>query len=249
MKKTILISPGDSTIGNLLTQFALGDDAHVISLVEEEGPRTGAASKTKKKGGGGKAKETTGDGPKEKNETGTSSDLLGFELKYNWRSPLSAPQVRTEAVNRYGGIDEAILLYEMRGENKPLQDLSSSSMEEEIDRGIKGTFFLLRELVNLFQRKRTGVLTFVLYQARETLHSPLGSTVMGGIRGLVNALFTIYQNESYVINGVDIHSVSAEEAADYVWKIHVDKARHSQGKWFKMSDRSSFLQSFIHRGR
>lgn len=247
MKKTILISPGDITLGNLLTQFALSEGFNVVSLVEEEGPRKGTSPKAKRRGNE-KEEDTKGKDDSEKTQSGASADILGFEVKYNWRSPLSAPQVRTEAVNRYGGIDEAILLYEMKGENKPLQDLSPSSMEEEIDRGIKGTYFLLRELVNLFQRKRKGVLTFVLYQARETLHSPLGSTVMGGIQGLVNALFTIYQNESFAMNGVDIHSVSTEEAADYVWKIQKEKAHHSQGKWFKMSDRSGFLQSFIQRG-
>lgn len=178
-------------------------------------------------------------------EGGSPASLPGEEVEENlilipWNrtSSLSVHNVIVESVNRMESIEELVFLFQPAIDNKPIHELGLSQIESYIDTYVKGSIYLLREVLGYFQKKQRGALYVVLHIAGLEVLPPIDAVGMGAIESFTNSLFTLYQNENVNINGFTSDSSDSREYAGFVFNTIQQKARTSHGKWYRFSDRS-----------
>ncbi|RKX78042.1 MAG: hypothetical protein DRP87_07390 [Spirochaetes bacterium] len=158
-------------------------------------------------------------------------------------SPFSVRNTILEGLKRFENIDEVLILYSPTGDNRPLHQLPASTVEEIVDTGIKGNFYILKQVLDIFLRNNRGILTFVLYLRGIDTLPPIDASICGCFRKLVDSIFTFYRNESIMINGIESKSADPVESAKYICKTVSEKAQNTFGKWYRHSGRQSFLQA------
>ena len=214
MKKTILVTGKNTTLGNKLIDNFLNNGYRILAAVEPDD-----AAPT----------------PDEK----IDKDII--TIPWNTRSPLSARNLVLSCLNTYGNIDEAVIIYSPGVENRPVHELPAALIEEAIDVKIKSLFFILKEILSHFQLEKKGSLSFLLNYEGNDILPPLEAAASGGIKALINSLFPVYQNEPVKINGFESSSPKSDEFADFVIKILREKGNSSHGKWYKYSEKGKFF--------
>ena len=85
------------------------------------------------------------------------SESDGFLLTdWNRRSPISARNVLLAVANRFGRIDEAVVVQWPFVEARLLPETSYESMERAVDAWLKGPLFLVKGLLEVFARNGGG---------------------------------------------------------------------------------------------
>ncbi len=161
-------------------------------------------------------------------------------VQWNARSPLSARSLVLETLNAFERIDEAAAVYAPEGEDGAFHELSSADIERAVDEKIKGYAFFLREILGLFQKQGSGVLTFVSYDGGLPVLSPLQAAAGGAFRALAAALFAQYRNEPVVIRGFYSAVPEAGEFRRYILGFS-DRPDKTAGKWLKYTGLTSLL--------
>jgi len=211
MAYNILLNGKHTALGIQLGRLFLDDGARIAGLVE---------------GGAGE------------NVPGEEADENLFPIQWNRTSPISVHNVVVEAVNRLDTIDEMIFLFQPAIENKPIHELSLARVESYIDTYVKGSIFLLREILNYFQKKQAGTLHVVFHTAGLEVLPPIDAAGSGALEHFTNSLFTLYQNEPVHMNGFTSNSPDSTDYAQFIHDTIVQKARSSHGRWYRFSDRS-----------
>jgi len=178
-------------------------------------------------------------------EGGPSTSLPGEEVEENlvlipWNrtSSLSVHNVIVESVNKMESIEEVVFLFQPAIDNKPIHELSLAQVESYIDSSVKGSIYLLREVLGYFQKRQRGSLYVILHIAGLEVLPPIDAVGMGAIEAFTNSLFTLYQNEDVNINGFTSDSSDSREYAEFIYNTIQQKARTTHGKWYRFSDRS-----------
>ncbi|TVQ26010.1 MAG: hypothetical protein EA382_06170 [Spirochaetaceae bacterium] len=129
----------------------------------------------------------------------TVDDETASTVVWNRRSALSARSVVLHARNAFRSLPEAVVVYSVTQESIPFHDSSIVSVEDRTDAEIKGYLFLLRELVALFQKQRSGRLILAVHDVERQIRSPLEAFSIGGFTSFAEALSRFYQNEPFEI--------------------------------------------------
>lgn len=211
MGRSILLNGKHTPLGSQLTRLFLEDGDRVTGLVES---------------------------PLSEPLPGEEAEENLTIIPWNRTSPISVHNVIVEAVNRTEDIDEAVFLFQPDIENKPIHELSLASIDSYIDTYIKGSLYLLKEILAYFQKKQKGALYIVLdYSGMEVL-PPIDALGIGGIEAFTNTLFILYQNEQIGIHGFTSSTAEKPEYAAFIHRTITEKARNSHGKWFRFNERS-----------
>ena len=149
------------------------------------------------------------------------------------RSFLSIRKSFIDSLNALGGIDVALLLHEAHQEERPVHELTPAAMEEYIDIRMKNLFFILREILSLFVRQRSGILAMVNYIPEDLTLLPLCAAAAAAFRAVADSLATLYQNESIVINGFDCINETPERYSRFILDLLSGKAAQTSGKWYR----------------
>lgn len=211
MGRTILLNGKHTALGSQLTRLFLEDGDRVTGLVE---------------------------GPLAAPLPGEEAEENLTIIPWNRTSPISVHNVLVEAVNRTENIDEAIFLFQPDIENKPLHELSLASIDAYIDTYIKGSLYLLKEILGYFQKKQTGALYIVLDNSGMEVLPPIDALGIGGFEAFTNTLFILYQNEEIAIHGFTSSTAEKPEYAAFIHRTITEKARGTHGKWFRFNERS-----------
>lgn len=158
-------------------------------------------------------------------------------VAWNRSSPLSARSVLLQATNSFDTIDEAFVLYSPEGIYNPFHETSTAATAATIDEALKGTLFLVRELLAYFERVGQGALNVVIHDATGTFHGPVDACTRGAIESFANSLFTYYQNEPVVCRGFLSESEQVKEFAAHILQVIEEKRVRSKGKWHRYSGR------------
>lgn len=126
---------------------------------------------------------------------GSAADAVST-VSWNRRSALSARSVLMHARNLYGTLSTAVICYSPTRESVPFHESSIVSIEDRIDAEVKGYLFLLREIVALFQKQRSGVLMIAVLDQPVEVRSPLEAAALGGFTSMAEALRNYYRTES-----------------------------------------------------
>jgi len=221
MSRTILLNGKNTPLGIQLSRAFLDDGCQVAGLVEN----------------------------------GALTDLPGEEadenlltISWNRASTISVHNVVMEAVNRMESIDEMLFLFQPAIENKPIHELSLARVEAYIDTYVKGSVYLLREVLGYFQKTRRGSLHVIFHTAGLEVLPPIEAVGTGALESFTNSLFTLYQNEAVNINGYTSNSLNTREYGEFLHGTITKKAGGSHGKWYHFTDRG-FLSSLGFTGK
>ncbi len=220
MEKRVLITGKTTRLGNLLVEDYLSKGWKVVATVKQDEEKLG--------------------------ESEVDSNLL--ISTWNRRSPLAAKNVLLSGINQFGGIDEAIIIFPMDGENRPLHALPAAAIEASVDGQIKSQLFMIKEVLNYFQRERKGQLSLVRHDEGSETLPPLDAVCSGSFRSLSKSLFTFYQNEAVQINSFESASSDSKLFVDFIIKTLDEKARDNHGKLYRFSDRG-MLSSLTRNSR
>ncbi len=172
------------------------------------------------------------------------SESDGFLLTdWNRRSPISTRNVLLTVANRFGRIEEAVLLQDPTVEAKLLPDTSYESIERAADAWLKGPLFLLKGLLEAFARDGGGRLALVEYAPREAVagRPPLEAALRGAFRALAQSLL-----ETGGAKGVQVHCFESVETlardfAGFIVETMAARGDKPSGKWLRFQPRGGLL--------
>lgn len=137
-------------------------------------------------------------------------------VSWNRRSPLSARSVVLHALNLFGRLDEAVVVFSPVRESVAFHESSIVSIENRTDAEVKGYLFLIREIVAHFQKQRGGRLVLVVQEPETELRSPLEAMSLGGFMATAEALQSYYQNEALEVRLCHSRTADAPAYAAFV---------------------------------
>jgi NAD(P)-dependent dehydrogenase (short-subunit alcohol dehydrogenase family) len=154
-------------------------------------------------------------------------------LDWNPASPVSARTLVLAAQNKLEHIDEAVLVCSPPAYRKDPAEVSPADIDKLIDDNIKGWFFLAKELLTVFKKRKTGNLSLVLQEInlgpKEEIPDLAGSFLSASFRAFAQNLLA-GPAAPYTITGFSSQEAGEENAfAAYVFKT-VEEAKNS-GKW------------------
>jgi NAD(P)-dependent dehydrogenase (short-subunit alcohol dehydrogenase family) len=162
-------------------------------------------------------------------------------VPWNRSSPLSARSVLLNATNSFDTLHEAFVLYAPEGNYRPFHESTFASAASVIDEALKGTLFLIRELISYFERVGGGSINIVIHDSAGEFHGPVDACARGGLESFTNALFTYYQNEPVQCRGFISETEQPKEFAAHILHVIDEKGDRGTGKWHRYSGRGGIF--------
>jgi NAD(P)-dependent dehydrogenase (short-subunit alcohol dehydrogenase family) len=171
------------------------------------------------------------------------SESGGFLLvDWNRRSPISARNVLLSVANRFGRIDEAVLLQDPSVEPRLLPDTSYESIERAADAWLKGPLFLLKGLLESFARDGGGRLALVEYAPRQALtRPPLEAALRGAFRALAQTLLDAGGPKGVQVHCFESVETLARDFANFIVETLGARGDKPSGKWLRFQPRGGLL--------
>ena len=173
---------------------------------------------------------------------------------WNRRSAISTRNVLLSALNRFGRIDEALLLHCPAVEASLLGEASYEAIERNVDTWLKGTLFLAKAVLETFARAGGGRLALVHHArqggsplSRQTDLSlpPLEATLRGAFRALAQSLMDTGGAKGVAVLAFESLSTPERDFADFV--LEAMTQRGSSGKWLRYQPRGRLLGPLLGR--
>jgi NAD(P)-dependent dehydrogenase (short-subunit alcohol dehydrogenase family) len=211
MARTVLVSDADSPVGRELVQCFEARGCQVVAAT-----RAGAEPQ---RAAGGRAT---------------------LSLRWNPSSPSSARAAVVSALNRFGSLDEGIVLGLPAAEPASAREIASAAVSEGLDRSLKGPMLLTRELLVHFARAGAGVLALALYSPRreEEAAQPLERALREGFRGFASSVLETAGGKTVLVNGFLCFGAGPAEFASFVERTLEEKGRKLSGRWFSLPGRA-----------
>jgi NADP-dependent 3-hydroxy acid dehydrogenase YdfG len=205
MSRSVLVTDIDTHLGNELVRLYL-----------EAGNRVLATSSTEEA----------------LSSFGAAADESLDVARWNRNSPASARNMVLRALTGFDGLDELVMLGPDRPTPPSLVQASVADIESFVDGWIKGTLFLVREVLDHFERQGKGVVAMVL--CVDTRESPMSATLQGAFSSLCEGLLRHYgSGGSIVVNGFANGGQEVEGFAEFVMTNIKEKGRIQTGRWFR----------------
>jgi NAD(P)-dependent dehydrogenase (short-subunit alcohol dehydrogenase family) len=173
---------------------------------------------------------------------------------WNRRSAISTRNVLLSALNRFGRIDEALLLHCPAIEASLLGEASYEAIERAVDTWLKGTLFLAKGLLEAFARAGGGRLALV-HHARQGDSSllrqsgaglpPLESTLRGAFRALAQSLLDTGGADGVAVHGFESFATPERDFAAFI--VQAMTERGPSGKWLRFQPRGGLLGPLLGR--
>ncbi|HUX20814.1 MAG TPA: SDR family NAD(P)-dependent oxidoreductase, partial [Spirochaetia bacterium] len=213
---TMLISGGDTPLGNSVIQKALADGFNVVAT----------------------APSISNQGQRNNGEKGRSESLM--LVPWSRLSPVSARNVVLRAIASYGAIDQAIMVHSLTNERKMLHEITLNRMQEIVDVQLKSHLFLAKEILSHFLKRKAGVLSLVVDAGAQGELPTMDSLVTQGFIALAKSLMSTYRNEPIIINGFESQSNDVKPYADFI--IAAVSASATAGKWYHLTEKSGLFR-------
>ncbi len=153
-------------------------------------------------------------------------------VSWNRRSALSARSVVLHAQNLYGRLDEAVIVFSPVRESVPFHESSIVSIENRTDAEVKGYLFMMREILALFQKQRSGTLLLAVLEPEGELQSPLEAISYGGFVSGAEAMQRYYANEALEVRLCSSRSNDAAGYAGHIVEVlEAPRARRARLVW------------------
>jgi len=172
------------------------------------------------------------------------SESDGFLLTdWNRRSAISARNVLLAVLNRFGRIDEAVVLGTPAPERRQLHELAFDSIERGVDTWVKGSLFLVKGVLETFGKNGGGRLALVHHALEEagTALPPLEASLRGAFRAMTQSLLDTHSQPEVFIHGFESFSTQARDYAGFIVETMTERGGRAAGKWFRFQPKGGFL--------
>ncbi len=160
-------------------------------------------------------------------------------VPWNRRSALSARSVVLHAHNLYGRLDEAVIVFSPVRESVPFHESSIVSIENRTDAEVKGYLFMIREILALFQKQRSGTLVLAVLEQESELQSPLEAISYGGFVSGAEAMQRYYANEALEVRLCSTRSTDTAGYAEHIVDVlDAPASRRPRLEWQRYQARS-----------
>ena len=161
---------------------------------------------------------------------------------WNRRSALSARSVVLHAQNTFGRLEEAVIVFSPVRESVPFHESSIVSLENRTDAEVKGYLFMIRELVALFQKQRSGRLVLAVLDPEAEVRSPLEAMSLGSFTAAAEALASTYRNEPMEVK---LCYSRADDPAGYAGfildSLKAPRPRRPRADWLRYGGRGGIF--------
>jgi len=164
-------------------------------------------------------------------------------IPWNRISPVGIKNVLLKGITRFREIHEALILQTISFKYKQFDALSILEIEKSIDKGIKGSCFLIKELLSYLLQQQRGSLSLVsnIHYQDNALGSPLGEMVEASFNALVKSLFRNTRGSAVIINSFESSTIHSDKFSEFIYKTNNEKTNRASGKKFSYHDKKPFL--------
>ena len=219
----MLVSGGDTPLGNSIIQKALADGFNVVATA----PNMSRGKSQQRSSGTGSRGESE------------SLMLVAWERL----SPVSARNVVLKAVGAYNAIDRAVVVHSLTNERRNLHELPLNLIQEITDVQLKSHLFLAKEIISHFLKRNTGSLSLVVDVGGRQELATMDSLVTGAFMGLASSLMDSYRNDPIGINAFD--SLSSDVGGYSQFIVSTPAEPGQPGKWSHYGQKSGVFRSGI----
>ena len=169
------------------------------------------------------------------------SESDGFLLTdWNRSSPISTRNVLLSVANRFGRIDEAVVLHCPVVEASLLSETAYESIERAVDSWLKGTLFLVRGLLEALAPRGRLALVHYAPLAGSGL-PPLEATLRGAFKALAESLMDTGGPGGLPVHGLESISTPARDFAGFIVETLASRGDKPSGKWLRFQPRGGLL--------
>jgi NAD(P)-dependent dehydrogenase (short-subunit alcohol dehydrogenase family) len=167
-------------------------------------------------------------------------------LEWSRRSPISTRNLLLSVLNRFGRLDEAIVLLSPTLERGLLHELSYETVETAVDSWIKGTLFLLKGVLELYRRhdsqeERILALVDLADQEEGSAFPPLEAALRGSFEAAARSLFSSYDDEHVHVHGFAGFAAQTRGFADFIGETLSSRTTRGSGRWHRYPPTGGFL--------
>ena len=156
-----------------------------------------------------------------------------FVIPWNRTSSISVKNVILKSLQRFQSIDAACVLHAPFLSANFFQEIKFIEIEQTLDAWIKGSLFLLRELMYHFTTQRQGILTLInLFKQTDSNSFLLDDFCKEGILSIGKSLSKEGKSSNIKINTILSRSADEKSYAEFIVKTIIEKCYKSYGKLF-----------------
>ena len=213
MGKTILVTGKEGFLGNEISQYFLNQGSRVAASIL----------------------------PRKDSVPNVSQDRRLLQYPWSRRSPVAAKNFVLQAVQEFGSLDEAWLVIQPEREAFPLAELAPLALDEGLDSTVKGTLYLVRELLQYQSTRPSLVLRFVFYDEDPTSQPPLAALHYHGLKALVTSLMAQAHKRQLTIWAYETMVPKAEEYAAFL----LGSKTNQSGRWNVLGEKKTLMNSLF----
>jgi NAD(P)-dependent dehydrogenase (short-subunit alcohol dehydrogenase family) len=167
-------------------------------------------------------------------------------------SPVSARNVLLKTLTSFERLDAAVFTFAPSLKRVLLHETEFVDIESAVDEWVRGTLFLLREVLGQLVRQGSGTLALVQSFTRgdSSEYPPLEAMIRGAISELSTSLLASYGGEGVSVFRFETSSPKTEEYVRFVVESLTGVAgRPSRQRTFRFRESSGFFDRFSLTGR
>lgn len=215
MGKTILVTGKEGALGNGIAQHFLSQGWQVAASVP----------------------------PRKESFPSVDQDRRLFLFPWNRRSPVASKNFVLQSFEEFGSLDEAWVLITPERESFSLAELAPLMLDESLDQGVKGSLYLIRELLQRQLSNPTLVLRFVFFDEEPAALPPLAALHYHGLRGAVNGLLLQARKRNAPVWAYESLAPRPEEFLTFITS---GKNLHP-GRWNIFGEKKTLMNSLFAR--
>ena len=167
-----------------------------------------------------------------------------LSLKWNSRSPVSASAVMREISNTFPVIKKIFYIFSPAVGNKMFNEQPAALIGSYIDSNIKGNSFLIRELINILIKRKTGEFYSIIHAHGTDSLDPQQAASIGYIKYLFTSIYTGFADLNLHFNGFESSTDNINGFTDYLEKYIVEPNAKTNRKWFRYQEKTSLFDPF-----
>ena len=163
-------------------------------------------------------------------------------IPWNRPSLISSKTVLREAVRSFGRIDTALFVHPETKINDSLPDTSVEAVEETLNSLLHGSIYLIKELLEYFQKEEKGSLGFAEAEKDPFATSPLQNLIRCGFQGFSDSILLSTLPGIYKC-GFTTRVTEMEVFGDFILRILKDADPRANGEWLKFTEKKGIFQT------
>lgn len=215
MGKTILVTGKEGFLGNEISQHFLNQGCQVAASVP----------------------------PRKESFPSVNQDQSLLQFPWSRRSAVAAKNFVLQTVQTFEALDEAWIIVTPERESFPLAELAPLALDEGLDGIVKGTLYLVRELLQRQANQPNFVLRFVFYDEDPSTLPPVAALHYHGLKGLVTGLLAQARKRNLSVWAYETLVPRADEFLAYM----LTSKTPQPGRWNVLGEKKTLMNSLFTR--